>query len=202
MPSPGLPVRTARSFDELYEDLEDDERDFFDLLEHELKKVEDFYTAREIEATQRAHELRDQLHELAEHRKIFHELYPNGLPEWEANFGRLLPGQAAQTGLAGVAQKLHLRIPFVYEVDSKVGINNGLAQNQSPDRPNDKAHRDQLRDEMKADKDHHTYSPERYQKYKKELRTAVMDFYRQLELIKNYRVCCSFLDCLAEIFRS
>jgi hypothetical protein len=41
---------------------------------------------------------------------------------------------------------------------------------------------------MLADKDHHTYSPERYQKYKGELRKAVLEYYRTLELIKNYRV--------------
>lgn len=32
------------------------------------------------------------------------------------------------------------------------------------------------------------FDPERYQKYKKELRTAVLEYYRQLELIKNYRI--------------
>lgn len=32
------------------------------------------------------------------------------------------------------------------------------------------------------------FDPERYQKYKKELRTAVVEYYRQLELIKNYRI--------------
>lgn len=32
------------------------------------------------------------------------------------------------------------------------------------------------------------FDPERYQKYKKELRAAVVEFYRNLELIKNYRI--------------
>lgn len=32
------------------------------------------------------------------------------------------------------------------------------------------------------------YDPERYQKYKKDLRGAMLEFYRHLELIKNYRV--------------
>jgi len=174
----------------LYDDLEADEKDFFDLLDHELKKVADFYTAREKEVTHREHDLRDQLYELAEHRKVFHELYPNGLPEWEANFGRLLPGQATQTGLAGVAQKLHLRVPFMqHDDDTTAGVSNGQARPPSPAGEAKKAKRDRLRDEMKADKDHQTYSPERYKKYKKELKTAVLEFYRQLELIKNYRVC-------------
>ncbi len=202
MYSPRLPTRTARSFDELYEELENDEKDFFDLLEHELNKVEDFYTAREKDAVHRAHELRDQLHELAEHRRIYHELYPNGLPDWEANIGRILPGQIAQTGLAGVAHKLHLRVPFLHEDDPKANGANGNALQKSPsgegndarrdrlraEMKADDARRDRLREEMKADKDHQTYSPERYQRYKKELKAAVLEFYRQSELIKNYRV--------------
>lgn len=190
MPSPRLPIRTARTFDELYDNLEDDEKDFFDLLEHELEKVGKFYAARETEAIHRADDLRDQLHELAEHRKIYHELYPKGMPEWEANIGRLLPSQVANTGLAGVAQKLHLRVPFVHEDDAKGDHLNGNGRHASPDDHSSDAGRSRLREEMKADKDHHTYSPERYQKYKKELKTAVLEFYRHLELIKNYRVRC------------
>lgn len=189
LPSPRPPVRSARTFQELYDEMEADEKDFFDLLEHELKKIEHFYTAREAEATHRAHDLRDQLHELAEHRKIYHELYPNGMPEWEANFGRMLPTQVAQTRLAEVAQKLHLRIPFMHEDDAKASSSNDHSRRPSPDGHTDEARRNQLRDEMQADKEHQTYSPERYQKYKKELKVAVLDFYRHLEMIKNYRVC-------------
>ncbi|CAD6576022.1 MAG: hypothetical protein TREMPRED_001560 [Tremellales sp. Tagirdzhanova-0007] len=190
--SPRPPVRSARTFQELYDNLEEDEKDFFDLLEHELQKVEDFYTARETEAKHRAHDLRDQLYELAEHRKIYHELYPNGMPEWEANFGHMLPTQVAPTRLAEVFQKLHLRIPFVHEDNGKASSSNDHSRLPSPNGHvtghADEARRNQLRDEMKADKEHHTYSPERYQKYKKELKVAVLDFYRHLEVIKNYRI--------------
>ncbi|ORY33359.1 SPX domain-domain-containing protein [Naematelia encephala] len=177
MPSPRIP----QSFDELYSGLEDDERDFFDLLQHELEKVESFYHAREMEAIRRAHDLRDQLRELAEHRRIFHELYPSGLADWEATVGRILPTSTPATGIAKAVNKL--RIPFTS--DEPQG--NGKAGH--PTEPGmDKATEGRLREAMAADKDHQTYSPERYQKYKKELRAAVMDFYRQLELIKNYRI--------------
>ena len=172
--------------EELYDDLEDDEKAFFDLLGHELDKVESFYAAREQEAIHRAHDLRDQLRELAEHRKIYHDLYPDGLPEWEVKVGRILPDSVTSSGLAGVAQKLHLRIPFVHEDDQRSNGNPG-ARAPSPNVMDD-GRRSRLRDAMAADKEHNTYSPERYQKYKKELRAAVLEFYRQLELIKNYRV--------------
>ena len=188
MNSPRLPVRTARTFEQLYEDLEDDEKGFFDFLDQQLNTVETFYISRETEAMHRAHDLRDQLHELAEHRKVYHDLYPHGQPEWEANFGRLLPDQVTQNGITGITQKLKLRIPFVHDDSSEGVTENGKARSPSPVGPADEAKRNRLRKEMMADKDHQSYNPERYQKYKKELKAAVLDFYRQLELIKNYRV--------------
>ncbi|WWC91724.1 uncharacterized protein L201_006671 [Kwoniella dendrophila CBS 6074] len=214
-------VKTAENFDELYKQLEPDERDFFDFLEHELDKVESFYLAREGEAMRRAHDLRDQLKELAEHRKIYHELYPHGIPEWETKVNRILPQAAAQVGislptttpgaggLSKLAQKLGLQSDHLspyHSGNATSGNNTDSSNNQennnthlqvngnpSPNRSTspmlmNEHERSSLREAMAADKDHQTYNPERYQKYKKELKTAVLEFYRQLELIKNYRI--------------
>ncbi|WVF72993.1 hypothetical protein IAT40_007811 [Kwoniella sp. CBS 6097] len=197
MRSPGPPVRTADNFDELYKQLEDDEKAFFDLLESELDKVEKFYVAREAEATRRAHALRDQLRELAEHRKIYHELYPQGIPEWEAKVGRILPIPTAVQGSAPGLAKLRARLGFSNNEDGENGTasnkpdgtyadGTAIGRTQSP--VMNEHERSSLREAMAADKDHQTYSPERYQKYKKDLRNALLEFYRQLELIKNYRI--------------
>lgn len=198
----------VRSFDELYETLEDDEKAFFDLLEKELEKVEDFYAARVSEAQRRAHDLRDQLRELAEHRKIFHELYPNGLPDWEVKVGRILPVPGSSTGFGDVARQIRRRLPFGSSEESGTGTTNGGKQtpngNGVSPRPSDQHANEQeeqrkqkLREAMKNDVEHHTYSPERYSKYKRDLRDASMEFYRQLELIKNYRVSLNS-HCLSE----
>ena len=189
--SPGLKspgIRSARTFEELYDSLEDDEQAFFDLLERELDKVERFYHDREAEVQRKGHELRDQLRELAEHRKIFHELYPNGLPEWEAKMGRIipLPGSSA-TGIAEVTKRLRQRLPFTQDPESSV--QNGGPNPEIQDPGMDEAKKQKLKDAMSGDGDHQTYNPERYQKYKKDLRKAVLEYYRQLELVKNYRVC-------------
>lgn len=178
-------IRTARSFEELYETLEPDEKAFFDLLQRELDKVEKFYNAREAEAQRRAHDLRDQLHELAQHRKIFHEMYPNGLPEWEAKVGRIIPVPGGTTTLGGVAKSLRQRIPWM---DGSSGDDIVSSGPSADPEVLDEQRKQRLREEIGRDAEHHTYNPERYSKYKKDLRDASLEFYRQLELIKNYRV--------------
>jgi hypothetical protein len=195
------PVRSARTFDDLYPTLDTDEQAFFDLLAHELDKVQSFYSAREADALRRFSEIKEQLKELAEHRKVFHELYPEGIPEWEVKVGKLLPnstGGIVNDSLAGIGQKLHLRVPFVHDQHETEtgdnhthanGNNNGKGRAPTPTPGLEEGGKKSLRDAMAADRDHRTYNPERYQKYKKELKSATLEFYRQLELVKNYRVC-------------
>lgn len=194
MPSP-RPTRAPVSFSDLYDSLEADEQNFFDLLQHELDKVEGFYAARIADAQRRAHDLRDQLRELAEHRRIFHEMYPNGLPEWEAKVGKLLPVTGTGSGFTDMAKNLRKRLPFIEEDHTHASNgNNSHHTNGTGSASADPAHMDaqqktqNLREEMGRDAEHHTYNPERYQKYKRDLRNASLEFYRQLELIKNYRV--------------
>ena len=192
LPSPGQNMRVARSFDELYDMLEADEKAFFDLLEHEFDKVETFYHNREQDAIRRAHDFRDQLRELAEHRRIFHELYPNGMPEWEAKFGKHITvpkvaNVAKSTGLAAFTQTVRQRINAVTDRQAEPETEeNGVAGAESSG--SDEHRRKSLREAMANDAEHQHYNPERYQKYKRDLRNASMEFYRQLELIKNYRV--------------
>jgi hypothetical protein len=175
-----MPARTAKSFNELYDELELDEKDFFDFLDHQVDKVESFYTARREEAKRRAHDLRDQLRELAEHRKLYHELYPEGKPEWEARVQRVIPGVTLGPSAHTWATSLQRHLPFRHEPEPD--------KKEPSSNPPDSRERAALRAAMLADRDHQTYSPERYQKYKTELRKAVLEFYRTLELIKNYRV--------------
>lgn len=200
MTSPRVAAKTAGSFHDLYDDLEEDEQAFFDLLLRELDKVETFYIAREREAVRRHIEFTDQLTVLAEHRKIYHELYPEGLTEWEASIGRMVPGARRPVSFGHkAAQKLHIRLPFTR---SETALD-ARAKNGEP-KPNPridgavdgighengrvKQDLNALREAMIADKDHKTYSPEKYTKHKRELRAACQDFYRHLERIKNYRV--------------
>lgn len=60
------------TLEELYASLDDTESDFFHFLDNELTKVNDFYNEREDCTISRLSELKAQLDELAEHRKIFY----------------------------------------------------------------------------------------------------------------------------------
>ena len=199
LPSPYLSARTAPSFDELYKGLEPDEKSFFDFLDSELEKVESFYQAREAEAMHRGEELRAQLRELAEHRRIYHSLYGDGpAARWEGKVERILPSvigteatQATVTGVASAAQKLHLRLPS--RIGGSFSGTPGHTPSASEALEGDASAGDgdktaKLREAMRVDKEHKTYNPERYTKYKSELRKAVLEYYRSLEIIKNYRV--------------
>lgn len=199
LPSPRVQPYQPRTFDELYSTLQPDEKDFFDLLDHELAKVESFYVAREADATRRGTELRDQLRDLARHRQVFHTVFPEGVPDWEAAMGRLLPTQAQKP----VMRAVQLRNPFTnntrdedHQVDgnqgsasrpvsraSAGGTPNGAtsAGNGTPN--GNQGSKDDDKARLAAQ-----YDPDRYQKYKKELRVAMLEYYRQLELVKNYRI--------------
>lgn len=115
--------------------------------------------------------------------------------DWELSIGKIIPGGAAEVvGLrAKAAKALRLR-QSATSSPSSTGADgaNGDATNGNPTgdgKPGPaKDDHKALREAIKADKDHTTYNPERYLKFKKELRVAVLEFYRQLELIKNYRV--------------
>lgn len=202
LPSPKLQPQPARTFEELYKSLEPDEKKFFDLLDEQLDKVETFYSNRETEAMGQYRNLRGQLQELANHRRIFHEQYPNGIPEWEAKVGRVLPGgQVNLPVFQAAAKKLHLRVPFTQSdgeaskeqskngEGSRDGNGSGSASRSGNNTPGAGNGLDAGRQ----------YDPERYQKYKKDLRTATLEFYRHLELIKNYRVSGALALLMNEI---
>lgn len=183
LPSPFIPARSAATWSELYDCLAPDEQEFFDFLEKELQKVESFFLARQEEAVKRAKQLRAQLNELAEHRRLYHEAYPGNLPKWESKVERFLPAGAAAahatvTGVATAAQKLQQRLPIVgresYGEHGRGGATDGVSDGQK-------------RSEI-SERDRKQFSADRYTKYKHELRKATLEFYRNLEIIKNYRV--------------
>lgn len=190
LPSPTLQPRTARTFEELYDSLQPDEQKFFDILDEQLDKVETFYTDREEEAMKTYRNLRMQLQELATHRRIFHEQYPAGVPEWEAKMSRVLPGAKPNVPMfSAAARKLHMRNTFTAP-DSDTNAETPKAEDSGLAPPSGETSRSGNRSPAPPPPmdPERQYSPERYQKYKKDLRNATLEFYRHLELIKNYRV--------------
>ncbi|KAL1412764.1 Xenotropic and polytropic retrovirus receptor 1 [Vanrija albida] len=194
LPSPRLQPRMANTFDELYETLAPDEQAFFDLLDHELDKVESFYHSRELEAVRKANELRKQLKELAEHRRVFHREYPQGTTEWEAAMGLAIPTRTNQAIERAVESALHFRNPFKHH-DDDADTPGSATSKSAADTVNGNGHSENGSGRKSRDGDDSAvratarqYDPERYGKYKRDLRNAMLEFYRHLELIKNYRI--------------
>jgi hypothetical protein len=196
--SPPMPVRSADTFKDLYKTLEPDEKAFFDYLESELQKVESFYLARQEEAIHRGKDLKIQLHELSEHRKLYHEFYPGSLSKWESTVERYLPGMgsaaahATVTSMANAAQRLQQRLPHGA---GSYGNGNGDGDGGQGGGGEERIKTGEVESQVGAirrsdhnERDKKQFSADRYTKYKHELRKATLEYYRHLEIIKNYRV--------------
>jgi hypothetical protein len=97
---------------ELYETLSPLERDFFNSLDCEVAKVDQFFIARERDALLRVSALREQLHELKHHRKLFYvsTFIYDGRPLNRTHVSRsTLIGKVdtSTSRLSGVSQGLH-----------------------------------------------------------------------------------------------
>ncbi len=67
-----FPSTHPPTFAEVLESLSPIQLEFFKKLNVELSKVESFFIERETEARERSMQLRDQLEELKDHRRLFH----------------------------------------------------------------------------------------------------------------------------------
>lgn len=189
--------RYPETLQELYATCYTDERRFFTTLDAELEKVEAFYHDRETDAIRRSEELKAQLRELAEHRRVFHE----------AEEERQHKAGGGVRRLVGAVQEVGKHVPFVSSlepqpqpatVQGKNGNENGNGNGNGNGLVREHG-AEALRQRRKvtppsgAGKDidglpMREFDPEKYQRYKKKLKVAVMEYYKELEILKNYRV--------------
>jgi hypothetical protein len=202
-----------------------EEAKFFDVLDGQLEKVDNFYQERLDEAIKRCKELRLQLQELGEHRRIFHEAEHNG---------RIFPRRRAVKDIlpatAGAISNSVQRLANITRPDeSAAGGENsgrngrghsrnhsrnhsrGQSRSDSPringTHANGQAEKGSIRQERVSSSSNVSasggpesqpsrrarferqpdFSPELYQKYKRKLRLAVLEYYKELEVLKNYR---------------
>jgi hypothetical protein len=158
-----------------------DERRFFTTLDAELEKVESFYHDRESDAIRRSHQLKAQLRELAEHRRVFHEAEEE---RQRAGGVRRLFGD--------VVEEVGKHVPFV---SGNGDASHVEAAGKNGNGPLGAQGADALRQRKPApstgtdlDPMMREFNPEKYQRYKKKLKLAVMEYYKELEILKNYRV--------------
>jgi xenotropic and polytropic retrovirus receptor 1 len=182
------------------------------VLDGELSKVDNFYSDRLQDAIKRCHELRDQLQELAEHRKIFHEAEDKERKGGDKVVMRnLIPGTAGFTSAISQSVQRGLgRVTRPNGENARQRATDKREKSQQGDRSKsqnptstttDNGHPAQADDRGRITEEQgrvrlarpEEFSPELYQKYKRKLRVAVMEYYKELEVLKNYRVSCGLL---------
>ncbi|CAG8609901.1 11674_t:CDS:10, partial [Acaulospora colombiana] len=126
---------------------------FFEGLDKELRKVVDFYREREKEALIRVSVIKEQLNDLRDHRKIFHD-------HEEQQVMPILPKMIGKLAI-------HLSPPMPWK--QPIAVNN--EENLAPSTSKGNGERSSSQPPR--------YDPEDYQEAKKKLKKAVLEFYRQ-----------------------
>ncbi|KAK1235825.1 Xenotropic and polytropic retrovirus receptor 1 [Marasmius sp. AFHP31] len=134
----------------LYTVLTAEQKKFFEALDVQLAKVEQFYVAREKELRERSTLLQSQLNELRQHRETFHSAQERRAREW-ARF-KLDP----------------LAVILPTPLGKRKGKDVSRDSSISPPRQ--------------------YFDPDEYHTAKKRLKKAVVEHYRLIELLHNYRV--------------
>ncbi|KAJ7740036.1 SPX domain-containing protein [Mycena maculata] len=158
------------SLDALLPQLSPQELAFFAALDNELLKVENFYTDREKAMKIRTRELEAQLRELDEHRRLFDATHPEHSFSWTTSF--------------------HPRTIFSSLIDLRQKLRTGPADTENTDIPrisvDDVSKKDEER--MENERWHEHLDPKAYLSSRRKLKKAVLEHYRGLEMLHNYRV--------------
>lgn len=166
------------------------ERKFYRALDHELSRIVDFYNQQEVEATERLETLVEQLLQLQEHRREFKARtrkidsgnmglqrflakMPRGLDNSELHRLKLsaqnrAPAEDKARATEDIGDKR--RAEAIEHVHQRLDIGNSRPSSPHP---------------------HHSatpYDPVRYKAARKKLREAVIENYRALEILNNYRI--------------
>ncbi|KIP07309.1 hypothetical protein PHLGIDRAFT_42215, partial [Phlebiopsis gigantea 11061_1 CR5-6] len=160
---------------------------FFDKLDNELDKVEAFYLEREKEMRARTTTLKAQLQELQDHRRLFHVQIEHADGSRAAKLTRTRHSEDTAVHVGGSAS------PSA----SATGGSGGSGPEESA--PNvtgwkrvrhkfDKHNAGKtLSRETSGETPMFKYDPDDYLQAKKKLKKAVLECYRGLELLENYR---------------
>ncbi|KAJ7064980.1 SPX domain-containing protein [Mycena amicta] len=157
---------------------------FFTTLDGEVEKIEKFYVAREQEMKLLTNTLGQQLDELDEHRKLFDAAHPSGAWSSALQSAALLklkakllpedgaPESASQTNSKGKRKNNPNRSTKGLETPGSSTSNLSL-----PDQNGAESHTPGIQ-----------LNPNDFHDAKHKLRKAVMEHYRGLEMLQNYRI--------------
>ncbi|KAF4583455.1 hypothetical protein EYR38_002206 [Pleurotus pulmonarius] len=176
---------TPMPLHELFPHLSSTEKLFFAALDHELEKIEAFYEKQEKALQEHTQMLKEQLNELAEHRKQFYEAFPehkqtlaSALKQYQSGLRwRLRLGKAKENAVEQTVELSSTQPPSMERpTTSGTAISNDESDHVGPS----KGHA--------LDTSSRLLAPDEYHHAKKKLRKAVVEHYRALEALKNYRI--------------
>lgn len=178
-----------------YRDVDEKQQEFFDFLDLEMQKIEDFYRAKEEEATSRLEALRQQLHIMRD-KRLEEVTHANTMKQ------KLRLPTAERPALASAdSSKQHegapllssdkprsLSLPWLRDVGlaldkaKKPHVGKTFAAMQSLGTPPGPSALDARRDYTRRPTSHDVS----YRTAKHKLKIAMAEFYRGLELLKSY----------------
>ncbi|KAF7351257.1 SPX and EXS domain-containing protein 3 [Mycena sanguinolenta] len=148
---------------------------FFSTLDAEIEKIEAFYVAKEQEMKNHTELLALQLHELDEHRKLFDAAYPSGTSAMDPLIlkfkSKLVKDEEAVLATAKDKGKATINKTVDKLLDNATSSNVQLFQEGNSN----------LAVQPRLD-------PEEYQSARRKLKKAVLEHYRGLETLYNYRI--------------
>ncbi|VDB96024.1 unnamed protein product [Peniophora sp. CBMAI 1063] len=153
---------------------------FVEKLDREHDKVESFYLAREKEARTQASRLRMELNELKQHRALFHQIHPGKPAQWAA---ALISEDTREALRRKWTEFTGYRLPQIMAVAHLVSppatANHSVADlHNTPRMPPSSASASRLT----------RYDPDEYERARKRVKKALLEHYRAIETLNNYRI--------------
>ncbi|KIM22136.1 hypothetical protein M408DRAFT_18233 [Serendipita vermifera MAFF 305830] len=140
---------------------------FVQALDMELAKVQNFYREREKDALVRSALIKEQLNDLKDHRRIFHAYE-------EQQSGFIVPKAIGKLAAHLSPSRMPWALGHKDDHDDTVGP----GPTQSTSRPG----------VSRQGSPQPRFDPDEYQNAKKKLKKAVLEFYRGIEYLHNYRI--------------
>ncbi|KAI0035804.1 SPX domain-containing protein [Vararia minispora EC-137] len=180
----GAPTAPPVPLPTLLEGMTQIQRLYFTKLDRELNKVEKFFCVRERESRALSEKMREQLAELSEHRASYDKAHLEGCEEWKLPF-------VSDDAAKALHAKVHKFMQFVTSVPSFFGPPR-VALPETPavvvEDTEKCAGPSRQGRARRSSRQRKKYDPHEYERARRRLSKALLEHYRGLEALNNYRI--------------